>query len=105
LIVSAEVLAEYYEIFDEVIGMSPKLLCRWQRRFESDSRMTVVRLGRRYTESRDPDDNVFLATALAGKADYLITNDRDLLELPIEFKRTLRFAIVTPQQFLSEWDY
>jgi putative PIN family toxin of toxin-antitoxin system len=31
--------------------------------------------------SRDPDDNKFLAAALAGNADYLVTGDNDLLAL------------------------
>ena len=30
---------------------------------------------------RDPDDNKVLATALAGKAEYIITGDNDLLSL------------------------
>src|SRR5207302_5142397 len=31
--------------------------------------------------SRDPDDDIFIATALAAKADYLVSADRDLLIL------------------------
>lgn len=31
--------------------------------------------------SRDPKDNKFIATALAAKADYLVSEDRDLLDL------------------------
>jgi len=42
-----------------------------------------------------------LATAAAGRAAYLITNDRDLLELPASLRRTLKFRIVTPRQFLE----
>lgn len=30
---------------------------------------------------RDPKDDIFLATALAGQADYLVTQDKDLLVL------------------------
>jgi len=66
-------------------------------------RVTVVQLGRRYRESRDPDDNLLLATARAGKARYLITNDRDLLDLPEESRRSLPFGIGTPQGFLRKW--
>lgn len=32
--------------------------------------------------SRDPDDDKFIHTALAGGADWLVSGDRDLLELP-----------------------
>jgi putative PIN family toxin of toxin-antitoxin system len=104
LIVSPEVVAEYLETFEEYLNLRAATIELWRRRFESDSRTTMVQLGRRFTESRDPDDNVMLATALAGKVDYLITNDRDLLELPAEFKRTLSFAIVSPHQFLKEFE-
>lgn len=60
-----------------------------------------MRPAKRYTESRDPDDNIFLSTARAGRADFLITNDRDLLDLPDVFQRTLPFIILTPQAFLT----
>ena len=30
---------------------------------------------------RDPKDDKFLATAMAGEADYLVSEDRDLLDL------------------------
>lgn len=45
----------------------------------------------------DPDDNKFLECALEGKADYLITSDRHLLELG-EFAQT---KIYKPTQFLK----
>ncbi len=31
--------------------------------------------------SRDPKDNMFLACALEGHADYIVTGDRDLLDI------------------------
>jgi putative PIN family toxin of toxin-antitoxin system len=82
LIVSEEILEEYLEIFGDVLGMEPETVAEWRLRFTSDSRTTVVSLARRFTESRDPDDNLMLATAEAGRAHYLLTNDQDLLELP-----------------------
>jgi len=45
----------------------------------------------------DPDDNKFLECALEGKADYLITSDRHLLELG-EFAQT---KICKPTQFFK----
>jgi putative PIN family toxin of toxin-antitoxin system len=104
LIVSNELIAEYLEIFDRVLRMDAATIEAWRVRFEEDRRCTVVRLARRYTESRDPDDNLVLATALAGRAEYLITNDRDLLDLPREFQRRLPFAIVPPRRFLQEFE-
>jgi len=44
--------------------------------------------------SRDPDDDSILATAVAGKAQYIVTSDKDLLVLQ-EYKG---IKIVTPAQ-------
>jgi putative PIN family toxin of toxin-antitoxin system len=45
---------------------------------------------------RDPHDDQFLAAAVSGGAVYLVTGDRDLLEL----KKFRSVEIVTPQEFL-----
>ena len=68
LIVSAELMDEYLEIFSEVLGMSDDLIAEWRLRFTDDGRSTLVNLGTRYRLSRDPDDNMVLATAAAGDA-------------------------------------
>ena len=41
---------------------------------------------------------------MAAKAQFLITNDRDLLEIAEADKRRLKFRIVTPEQFLEYWE-
>ena len=47
--------------------------------------------------SRDPDDDKFIAAALEGEAEYVVTGDHDLLDLdPYEGVR-----IVTPAAFLT----
>jgi len=50
-------------------------------------------------ELRDPDDNIVLATAIAAKADAIITGDRDLLVLG-EYQG---IQIVTAQDFLRQY--
>ncbi|RJP50319.1 MAG: putative toxin-antitoxin system toxin component, PIN family [Anaerolineaceae bacterium] len=46
---------------------------------------------------RDPDDNILLALALDGKADYIVSGDKDLLELtPFQ-----GIPIVAPAEFLA----
>ena len=47
--------------------------------------------------SDDPDDDKYLATALAGRADVVVTGDKDLLRL--EDYRGVR--ILSPRQFLE----
>ena len=104
LVVSPELLDEYLGIFDEVLGMDAETIAEWRKRFESELQSTLVNFGRRYDASRDPDDNIVLATATTGEARYLITNDRDLLDLPHDFQKTLKYEIVRPPDFLAWWD-
>ena len=49
-----------------------------------------------FTVKEDPEDNKFLECSLEGKADYLITSDKHLLELG-EFAKT---KICKPTRFL-----
>lgn len=51
--------------------------------------------------SRDPNDDKFLAAALGGMADYLVTGDADLLDLEGD-QRLGKLRIVTPHQFLDQ---
>ena len=67
----------------------------------------AVKIVRRYRQEKeraclDPDDNLVLATAIAGKAEYVVTNDRDLLDIPASVRKKFRFSIVTPAQLLIE---
>jgi putative PIN family toxin of toxin-antitoxin system len=55
----------------------------------------VSRKSRALPECRDPDDRAFLELALAGKADWLVTGDGDLLALARKFP----VPIVSPEQF------
>jgi uncharacterized protein len=49
-------------------------------------------------QCRDVGDQMFLALAAVGKANYLVTGDKDLLVLAPEFKR----PIVTADAFLAQ---
>lgn len=49
------------------------------------------------TGSRDPNDNKFLALAVAGRADYLVSGDKDLLVLG----RIDGIPILSPAAFLA----
>jgi len=102
LVVSELLVEEYLEIFGEVLELDAELLEEWEQRFLHDSRSTPVNLGRRYNFSRDPDDNVLLATAAAGSAEYLVSNDRDLLDIDPDVTSRLPFEIVTPAAFLRQ---
>lgn len=51
--------------------------------------------------SRDPKDNKFLATAVAGGADYLVSEDRDLLDL-VEYDGVRIVDTLTVLRLLAE---
>jgi putative PIN family toxin of toxin-antitoxin system len=61
-------------------------------------RFAIVTPGRPLSEdvSRDPADEKFLACAVEGAADYLVTGDQHLLEL-VEYQGV---AIVSPTEFV-----
>jgi putative PIN family toxin of toxin-antitoxin system len=103
LIVSAEVVDEYLKVLQR-LGVPDVRISRLRERIQSRQTVTHTNLGGRPVESRDPDDNLILATAVAGKADYVVTNDRDLLDIPDSGKKKYRFAILTPSQFLDQME-
>jgi putative PIN family toxin of toxin-antitoxin system len=63
-----------------------------------------------FRSTRDPDDEIYVNLALAGQARYLVTRDRDLLDLEIENNpegRDLRrlnagFRILDPVELLRQ---
>lgn len=101
LIVSDEVIAEYLEVLQR-LGVPDVRITRLEERIRRRQTVSHTKLGARPTESRDPDDNLVLATAVAGKAEYVVTNDRDLLDIPNSARKKFRFAIVRPTELLLE---
>ena len=101
LVVSDEVAAEYFEVLER-LDIRARRIAILRRRLEERSIVTYVAPGPRPAISRDPDDDVMIA-AIAGRAEFLITNDHDLLDIAQEHKRKYRFQIVTPAQFLAQW--
>lgn len=100
LIVCDELVAEYLEILSR-LSVPEKRVEQFRERLRIRQTVTHVNLGARHAISRDPDDDVLLATAVAGQAQFLITNDHDLLDIPPTQKRRFRFEIVTPGAFLT----
>ena len=61
------------------------------------SKAEAVEIGIPRSIARDPKDDVFVATALAGRADYLISEDKDLLVLG----NTAGVPIIDTQTFIE----
>jgi len=101
LILSEELDNEYLEVLGR-LNVAPERIARLSRRLKLRNTITRVKLGARPKPSRDPEDNFLLATALAGKASFLVTNDRDLLDIPAIERKRFKFEIVTPRQLLAK---
>lgn len=99
LIVSDEVLSEYLEVLSRLAVPEP-LVKKLEERFASRKTVTHIRLGPRPKLSRDPDDDLIIATARAGKARFLVTNDNDLLDISTFEQARMRLAIVRPDELL-----
>jgi putative PIN family toxin of toxin-antitoxin system len=87
VILSRQMLAELADVLTrEKFAVKPSqvdsfltILIRKSKIVKPSSRFKVIK--------EDPDDDVILNTAYAGKAQYIVTGDRHLLALK-EFKRT-----------------
>lgn len=103
LIVSSEVTDEYFEVLERV-HIAEQRIARFRQQLQKADIVTHINLGARHAISRDSDDDVLLATAAAGQAQFLVTNDHDLLDIPAAQKKRFRFEIVTPGEFLRRWE-
>ena len=101
LIVSDPIVEEYLEVLPR-LRVEKRRVQSLSDRLRRRSTVSHVNLGARVVASRDPDDNLMLATAKTGRTAYLFTNDHDLLDIPTTQRRLFRFKIVTPQQLLAE---
>ena len=101
LVISPPVKAEYLGVLENYFNLPAKPLEKLRFRLDTASNITRVNLGKRLPLSRDPKDNMLLETAYTGRAKSLVTRDLDLLDIPPEDLRGLRFEIVTPFQLLQ----
>lgn len=114
LFLSKPILSEVRRVirYDEVRALSPSATpTRIDAMLDRLAyRGTLVRRVRRVFEySRDPDDEPYLDLAIATKAEWLVTRDKDLLSLAsshTQFAKRFRqlthpLAVVDPVAFLS----
>ncbi len=99
LLISIPVLAETIEVitrpkFDRYISIGVRKLFLE----EYELRSLKIEIIKQIKACRDPNDDKYLELALNGNADYIITNDPDLLILhPFE-----KIPIITPKEFLEQ---
>ena len=96
LVISPELEAEIIRKL-KAFDASEELLTNWKGIIEENSIRILPKVNPKL--SRDPKDNFLLAAALAAKADYLITGDKDLLVL----RKIGSTKILKPAQFIKEF--
>jgi len=104
------VLIYSQQLLDELVEKLelPRIRLKYNLGAEDIERLLtlIIRLGervepdRKVNISRDPDDDMFIEVALAGKANYIVTGDDDLLVL--EQFEEIKF--IRPGEFLAILD-
>jgi putative PIN family toxin of toxin-antitoxin system len=104
--ISHEIKQELSGLLDELEGKLGSAKIRRLRsiiiRLTSYSKEVVPH--RKIELSRDNKDNVYLNLCLAVRADFLLTGDKDLLEIPDKKLKSIglnRLNIISPNKFLS----
>lgn len=93
------ILAEYAEVLAcPRFKFDPKRVREVLNKIETDG-LAVDAAGESNLDLPDPDDEPFLAVALAASADFLVTGN--LADYPHDKRR--RCAVVSPAAFMTEW--
>ncbi len=96
LVVSSEIVNEYETVLSNLLNHQQDLVARILETIGMHAEyVQPVKLPKPLC--RDPNDEMFIATAFAGKVDFLVSGDKDLLVL----KNDLDLKIVNPRQFLD----
>jgi putative PIN family toxin of toxin-antitoxin system len=96
LVVSDEIVMEYESVLNRLLKHSPFLV---NRTIESVSLhaeyVQPVPLNQKLC--REPNEEIFISTAVAGRANCIITGDKDLLVL----NPVMNVEVLTPRAFLQ----
>ena len=94
LVISPFILKEFENVLLKKFSASKEQI-RTAAKLISEAAQTVSHASMVSGICRDPDDDQILSCALSAKADYLVTGDKDLLEL----KEFHGIRILTPAAF------
>lgn len=95
-VISPVLVAELEEILSKKIKYPKERVLQVEKKMKNIFR--VVRPVKSIKIVRDDDDNRVLEAAIEGKCDYVVTGDKDLLDL----KSYRGVKILTPAEFLAE---
>jgi len=97
LVSSLEIVNEIVATLQEFkIKLTPEKITEWEKEILERS-LIVTSIKKLNIIKDDPDDNKFLEAALAGKAQYIISQDNHLLNI----KEFQGINIVKPEDFLK----
>ncbi len=96
MFISPVLIAEFFDVVNKKFDLSAQELALTKNQIEN--KFSIVKPKKSLHIVRDEDDNRVLEAAIDGKCDYIVTGDKDLLDLKI-FKK---IKIVTSDIFLSE---
>lgn len=99
VVVNPFIVSEYIRVLEET-GVEPHRIETFEGWLQMPT-VTHVRGGSHRKLSRDPKDNPYIDAAEVGRAAYIVSNDRHLLDVPAESLRGLRFQIVKPHELLA----
>ncbi len=97
LVLSPDIIAEFREVLLRKFSLSQSELADVRNLLAEATSEVCKQVDPIEPVSRDPDDDKILACALAVKADYLVTGDRDLLVIT-QYAGT---KILAPRDFES----
>ncbi len=100
LVISPQILSELDEVLhrEKVIKAHKRSDKELQEIMNGLSRVSLSVTGNfRIEVVRDPSDDKILSAALEGKADYIVSRDRDLLDL----NQYQGIKIITPEEFMG----
>lgn len=94
LLVSAPILEEYRDVLERLAGGTNSTVARWNLLLtELGERVEPRRLG---GLCRDPKDEMYLEAAVGGRADAIVSGDKDVLVM----RNVLGIPILSPRAFL-----
>lgn len=95
IVISSYVIEELHEVFRQKFSLHLPALKTFLSEFGYELVYTPREIEKsELPEIRDPDDLPIIVSAIMGDCDYLITGDKDILEIELE-----RPTILSPKEF------
>ena len=98
VVVSRQIIEEYVRVGEELSAQFPGVDLGPALDLAAASASLVVSRPLAKAVSRDPDDDKFFACAVAATAEYIVSGDRDLLEV----SRYEGVAVLRPRDFVDD---